>query len=298
MQRLLFCNIGWMLNYQGQQNGELIVHGGEFIKTEGRGHEVCNFLPVNGEVFGYVRTPGKQLSLDRLGASKSAAFLENMTVVWLAGPKGGGTFVIGWYKNATVYRDFQYFATPPQSHEAEKIEGYWIKAPAESVTLLPEDDRTFPIKRRIKGSLGRSNVWYADTPEGKIIAAEVLGFMEGYEAKAKPRRGFSRTTDPDHNKLIEQTAVKHCWDMYVKAGYHVRSVEKDNLGWDLEATKEGSTLKVEVKGLSGESLSVGLTANEFRAFNDHDPHYVESHRHIPGMVRKFSGLGTFVRMGW
>ena len=273
MQRIFFCNIGWMKNYQGTKNGESIIHGGEFIKTEGRGHEVCNFLPVLGEVFGYVRTPGKQISLDRLGAGKSATFLEDVTVVWLAGPKGGGTFIVGWYKNATVYRNFQYFSQPPHGHEAEKIHGYWIKAPAKSVTLLQEEDRNYPIKRRIKGSLGRSNIWYADKQESQDIARQVLGFIEGYQAKSKPRGGFNRSTDADHNRLIEQTAVKHCWDFFAGQGYQVTSVEKDNVGWDLEARKEDTTLKLEVKGLTGESLRVGLSPNEFRAFLEKDPKY-------------------------
>jgi Domain of unknown function (DUF3883) len=47
-------------------------------------------------------------------------------------------------------------------------------------------------------------------------------------------------------------------------------VEKDNLGWDLEARREGEkVLHLEVKGLLGNELQVGLTPREYRAFKAH-----------------------------
>lgn len=44
----------------------------------------------------------------------------------------------------------------------------------------------------------------------------------------------------------------------------MESVEKDGVGWDLEAFAEnGVYLKIEVKGLSGKDLVVELTPNEY-----------------------------------
>lgn len=74
-----------------------------------------------------------------------------------------------------------------------------------------------------------------------------------------------RQPDPEKRALLEKHAVSLAIEWYRKRGYKVRSVERDNLGWDLEAETEGHTLLVEVKGLSGSQLAVSLTPNEYRA---------------------------------
>src|SRR5690554_7541952 len=45
--------------------------------------------------------------------------------------------------------------------------GYYAVANADNATLLSIDERfSFPIiPRRVKGGMGQSNVWYADSPE-------------------------------------------------------------------------------------------------------------------------------------
>lgn len=71
--------------------------------------------------------------------------------------------------------------------------------------------------------------------------------------------------DPMLRAKIERLAIEAAIKWYEAKGYDVNSVEKDNLGWDLEATSPGHTLKVEVKGLSGPRVVVGLTPNEYRS---------------------------------
>ncbi len=51
------------------------------------------------------------------------------------------------------------------------------------------------------------------------------------------------------------------------------SVERDNVGWDLEAELGDRRLLIEVKGLSGRPLSVELTPNEFKKFVKNDENY-------------------------
>lgn len=58
--------------------------------------------------------------------------------------------------------------------------------------------------------------------------------------------------------------------------YIVNSVEKDNLGWDLIATHKHDAkvqLKLEVKGLSGDSIAVELTPNEYQMMRRHKDSY-------------------------
>lgn len=46
--------------------------------------------------------------------------------------------------------------------------------------------------------------------------------------------------------------------------YIVISTEKDNVGWDLEARRNEEVLLLEVKGLSGNVLSIEMSPNEYK----------------------------------
>lgn len=50
-------------------------------------------------------------------------------------------------------------------------------------------------------------------------------------------------------------------------------MEKDNLGWDLEATSGKTLLRIEVKGLSGSVFSVELTPKEYKVFSEQSDAY-------------------------
>lgn len=101
---LLFCNIGWMARYDGI-DGDSIARGGSY-NNHSVGDEVCNFTVSGDKVYGYVETRG-QIKIEKLGASKTDDKINGITVVWTVKPDSGGTAVIGWYKNATVFREYQ-----------------------------------------------------------------------------------------------------------------------------------------------------------------------------------------------
>ena len=100
--KILFCNIGWMKNYNGI-DGDSIQRGGSY-NNESTGHEVCNFSVVRNHVFGYVQPTG-QIKIEKLGANRNDDSISGVTVVRTAGPDSGGTEVVGWYKDATVFRN-------------------------------------------------------------------------------------------------------------------------------------------------------------------------------------------------
>jgi hypothetical protein len=52
---MIFLRIGWMNRYQGQTANDQITGGGAFVKEHGYGHEIFNFQPFQGRVFGYVQ---------------------------------------------------------------------------------------------------------------------------------------------------------------------------------------------------------------------------------------------------
>lgn len=171
---IVFCNIGWMNHYDGIQ-GDSIQRGGSYNK-DSVGHEVCNFTPCNGRVFGYVQPTGR-ISVERLGATKGADHADGVTVVWTAGPDMGGTAIVGWYTNATVFRELQAIPNPSKKHRSNNISEYRIVASIENAHLIPTTERDFLIPRRVKGGIGQSNVWYADKPESVALVADVIKYV-------------------------------------------------------------------------------------------------------------------------
>lgn len=263
---VLFCNVGWMERYQGLHAGDQIVGGGSYVKEEGRGNEVCNFSRDGNTLYGYVQPPGQHIDIDRIGASTDDDSISGVTVIWTAKRPTGGTAVVGWYRNATVFRNYQKFSNVPAIQRLNGLDGYWAKATSSQATLLPVDERTCEIPRRIKGGMGQANVWYADSSESVSIVKHVLNFLSGDRPKAPAKKGEKGKQDQERKARIERAAIRTCCDHFERIGYSVDSVEKDNLGWDLEARSGKTTLRIEVKGLSGGAFSVELTPNEYQAF--------------------------------
>jgi len=263
--------------YQGQSASDQIKGGGSYVKEEGMGHEVCNFSMHRGMVYGYVQPPKAkgqpgegQIRIERIGGSQEDS-VSNVLVVWTANRPEGGTVIVGWYKNATVYRYYQEFRSTPALHKKNGLKGYRFKAKSKDAVLLAVDERTFEIPRRVKGGMGQANVWFADASESKALLREITKYIGGTKKKAKGKR--SRTTDPEKNAKVEKAAIKNTVRYFEGIGYTVESVEKDNVGWDLEASFGNKKLLIEVKGLSGNGLSIELTPNEYTAFSEKKESY-------------------------
>ena len=77
--------------------------------------------------------------------------------------------------------------------------------------------------------------------------------------------------DAETNAIVEKAAIDCVTAEY--AGWHVRDVSKDNLGYDLECTRGGETRHVEVKGIGGSLEEFVITRNEVDAAET-DPHFV------------------------
>ena len=264
----LFCNIGWMDDYEGIA---LIVGGGAYVDQNKEGFEMCNFLPYQGKIYGYVGLPGtRQINIKRLGAGTDDLSVSNVTVIWTAKPPQGRTVVIGWYKDATVHRKFQEF--PPYFPQKKKhhIDGYRIETLENNAKLLPIDQRTLHVPRG-KGGMGQSNVWYADKPNHKGFLEKVERLIQ--EKKRTSKRKQRHKTDPEKNAQVEKAAINTTTRHFENIGYTVKSVEKDNIGWDLEAARGKRKLLIEVKGLSGEALSVELTPKEYQCLDKQERNY-------------------------
>ena len=174
--------------------------------------------------------------------------------------------MVGWYKHATVFRGYQKFDSVPPVHKRNGVDGYRFRVKRENAVLLPVDSRTHEIPKHKKGLMGQSNVWYADTAEARPVVRGVRALVNGTSRRPAAKRG---KTDPEHNAKVEKAAVRVVRKHYTALGHVVESVEKDNVGWDLEARFGGRVrFRIEVKGLSGSEPGVGLTPNEYDKFKE------------------------------
>lgn len=283
---MIFLRIGWMSRYQGQTSTDQITGGGAFVKEHGYGHEIFNFQPFAGRVFGYVQPPGTAyndqpgpgIKIDRLGASSDDESLSGTIAVWVATSPQGGSYIVGWYDKATIYRRWQ--SPPPEAnrrYEGNEF-GFYVSAESSDATLLPPDERLFQVPRG-EGGMGQANVWYADSPDAhRRFRSEVLNYLTTRQLPQQPPEssgGSPRQPDPLLRQKIEEAAILKTTAYYTTLGYVVDSREDDNIGWDLDAVHSSRklSLKIEVKGLSGSECRVELTPNEYAMLKLHHETY-------------------------
>lgn len=262
--RILMVRIAWMKYYEGYANIDIPRSGAKYILKHKTGGETNNFKNRNGKYYGFIPFVNS-LDINKLGADSKDEFIKNVTVVFCSThPVEKGMRIVGWYKNATVYRSPKTFPF---------LNWCFVEADAKNVTRIDAGDRVL----NIPGLFGRSAVFYfSKHPEKKKILLEVLdyiesgGIIETTSVNVKSTKNkVPRQPDIEKRILVETTAVNLAKNYYSKryGAKNVISVEKDNVGWDLEIKAGDVKLKVEVKGLSGNEQIVELTPNEFKALD-------------------------------
>nr|WP_277613776.1 DUF3883 domain-containing protein [Acinetobacter nematophilus] len=210
--------------------------------------------------------------------------------------------IIGWYKNATVFRD-------PQKID-RKIDGvdqdtYFIEANTSDAFLLPVDKRLYKIGHGIKGEKegnpGQSNSFYIYGDDKKLkdlshIQNKWIGqaidyvktysgpFIKTDEERAEQNayngqfRASNNGAGFQSNALIRVAVEKYAMQKAEKAltekGYEVRATHDNgqsicgNSPYDMKAYKDGREYLVEVKGTQLDGSSVILTYNEVKLHKD------------------------------
>jgi hypothetical protein len=187
-------NIGWMSRYEGLDGKpDKIVGGGKWVTENKTGHEICKFVACgNGYVYGHVETSqGKKFRKIRIEAiGGSGDYVDGVDVVWTAtDPDKGGRTVVGWYREATVFREQQEFAAPPsRQHARDKIGSYRIRALAKHGVRLDLEKRNL-VMGRGPGWMGQT-AWWApsnDSPPqvGRFVrlTRELLDGLSGTSEK-------------------------------------------------------------------------------------------------------------------
>jgi len=264
--KYFFVRVAWMNKYQGVKN-DTPYGAGSWITENGTGGEVYNFLPIKGKFYGYSRNQdGRSYNLSNVGAKKDDEYVDGMTVVFFArNPIIGGQFVVGWYKDSKVFRSLQFI--DKGRHE---MNTYTFLTNADNGTLVDTEDRALAMP---KGP-GQSNVWYpkADNKEHVTFLKKLDAYINNPTPLTKKRVKQPRPYQPDIEKkrAVELMAMDLAWTYFEERDFVMKDVSKENVGWDIEATKDSQKILIEVKGLSGDLISVQLSPNEYKHSTRHN----------------------------
>lgn len=170
---VLFCKVGWSLSYNGDINDKP-VNGGAY-NINRIGHEIHNYKSFNGIYYGYVQSVKDIIRIEKIGADTTDEKAENVLVVWCATKPSGGQVIVGWYKNASVYREHQIVPEDAMQERSLKDHDFYnIKAT--DICLLPEAERKYVIE-----GFGQSNVWYGNDGIKERVLEYINNYSKDYE---------------------------------------------------------------------------------------------------------------------
>lgn len=204
-----------MKYYEGVTEEDKIKFGGSYVKEFNEGAEQYNFVDVNGFCYGYVSsksTKGKanELHIEKIeGINDLSPEAEKVLVIWIArDPNAKHTKIIGWYKDATVYRTYQ----------EKNIAFYNIKAKAENCVLLPVKKRNRIVYRATEIGPGKgpgmAEIWYAQDPLAKDIVKEHIDYIMNYDGPIQNKYLKNEEVDAISTDVISENEHHKKGDYY------------------------------------------------------------------------------------
>ena len=133
----------------------------------------------DGYVYGHFETikreVDRQVRIERLGAGPSDEYIDGVDIVWTAPERGNDPrVVVGWYRNARVYRHRQRYDgdQPSAIHWRDDIASFMTKTRADQAFLLKPEERTLRLSRGL-GWSGQASWWYAEDTADQAARAFV-----------------------------------------------------------------------------------------------------------------------------
>ena len=193
MKPIIFARVADMYYYNGITNKDVPVNGGAYVNETGEAHECYNFCPVyigdeEQVCLGFAmlaqtkKDADMHLHIEKIVGSealKKDKAVHNVIVVFCSKAPNSDTMrVVGFYKNATVYRDHQLAEFPNDDWQE-----YNFIADKKDCVLLPYQERHkgnrwyVPMSKRRNSSFGfgQSNIWYA---QGYQTDEKLYNFLE------------------------------------------------------------------------------------------------------------------------
>lgn len=209
---ILVCRLTWMNFYastaeRGESNHSYVTDGnvaGEslnFLNYQDAGYE--GYVQVKGDSIG---SPGK-VNINRLGARKMESKLDGIIVVFAAThPARGGIRVVGWYSNATVYREP---ITNPKTGSlmSADVGERTVRITSNAATLIPTEDRHFQLPRGL-GGIGQSDLWYGlQSSENVKLKELLLEYIREENLAEQPQLGVTETAYWKQHWQIERRST-------------------------------------------------------------------------------------------
>ena len=311
MQKVLFARIGNMDYYQGAAD-ERPIGGGKY-NEDNIGFEACNFLSVENYIYGYFQPGGYKpdginygsINLQRIDpkVGKNETEVDDVLVIFFTtdpeleiNPIGPVTrsVIVGWYKNATVYREREYIS---RSGINSELDGYFLKVKANDAFLLPKKNRAYRLGHSIhgekKGNPGQSNsfylyeqdkilknfnkdiykwipeaIKYVNTYNGPVLQNDADIMMEKENTNNQKIDGLGFEENEKIRKSIENYSTAVTIKYLENEGYEVKEYNEQKQKicaykpYDLLAYKDGKEFYVEVKGTRTLGTQVIFTKNE------------------------------------
>ena len=313
MQKVLFARIGYMDYYQGAAD-ERPIGGGKF-NDDNIGYEACNFLSVENYIYGYFQPAGYKadginfgkINLQRIDPKigNKEPKLDNVLVIFFAtdseldiqatGPVTRSV-IVGWYKNATVYKERQHIV---RSGVDSELDGYYLKVKASDTFLLPKKNRAYRLGHSIRGEKegnpGQSNsfylykedktlkdlhkvnfewipkaIEYVNNYKGPILQNDADIMMEKENTSNQKIDGLGFEEIEKIRKAIEKYSTAVTIKYLENEGFNVHEYNEQKQKicayepYDLLAYKNGSEFYVEVKGTRSLGTQVIFTKNEVK----------------------------------
>lgn len=212
--RIVFCKISAMKYYKGACDNDIPFNGGEYVKENGKGHEEYNFDPVfldddNSYCLGFVETKsnrGKrnQFHIENISGCSLAKYeesVDDVLVVWCATTDRNVISVVGWYKNATVYRYYNNTTVYRSDKKKNCSQDYNVIAKTKDCVLLPYSAR-YSMCWRIPG-FGQSMIWYANDDNANNLIKELKLSIDNYNGENNVDKHLDELIKNEKQKRIK-----------------------------------------------------------------------------------------------
>ncbi|KWV48995.1 hypothetical protein AS026_11455 [Rhizobium altiplani] len=149
------------------------------------------------------------MNIQRLGADRSADFVDEVDVVWTAPIEGNDPrCVVGWHRNARLYRYRQNFqgVYPLDRHRKDETDSFRVRAKVEDAFLIDIGQRNLKLALgRGPGWSGQASWWYAEDTENleaRRIVRSIRNLISGKEI-------VPGTKPKDGRKKAEPAKLRH-----------------------------------------------------------------------------------------